>query len=1414
GEDQNGLSDPYCKVSVIHVPNNQDDSNALTSSSSSISASASPNRPKRSSSLFSCASASSSKNKSKAPKKKDSRRSNKSNNQRRSIDGSPEALSNKSKTLRSVIYRTQVRSKTINPEWNEHFEFEIENLQEQNLLIRIFDSDRGQAPRFKTVVQQKRGFSHKLFAIRNYITTGEIEDDFLGQVSLDIKSLATCDREQWFPLTGLNQNRLSNSRSRGEILLGLKVHFKLPCSIVLFVDVKKARNLLGEDQNGLSDPYCKVSVIHVPNNEDDSNALTSSSSSISSSSSTSRSKRSSSLFSRATASSSKNISKPLTITHSRRSDKSSSRSRSADCSSIASSNNSETLKSIVYCTKVQPKTINPEWNEHFEFEIENLQEQQLHIRIFDSDRDQVPGFTTVVQQKRGFSRKLLRIRNYITTGEIEDDFLGQVSLDIKSLATCDREQWFPLTGLNQNRLSNSRSRGEILLGLKVHFKLDDKSTKPRGHASSSGTVLEFRRRHSSSSCANPKNSSIILRSSIFRQNFRSLAMQARGYPKPPIFEENQEGDLSRIDSCLTPATDLDLPLLIEEYHQLTRIAMLHQLEDARDASNKNQSNNLVIDWNGSLNELSYNVLTQFRILYNISVLSQAFIQEGDLSRTDSCLTPVSDSKLPLLIEEYHQLTLIVMLHQLEDARDASNKNQSNNLVIDWNGSLNELSYNVLTQFRILYNISVLSQAFINKNQSNNLVIDWNGSLNELSYNVLTQFRILYNISVLSQAFIHLLVIMELRCSEDYAVFISQGVIEAYLKIFIEQVRQRTDVNDLDVTDYEKTVFKDIFYLFIDHYKKRVRDDAQWFLPSRENLSSITSIFETIRALHQLKICSNEATIKTHLEEIIKTRLQTDINDLFSIHSFVFNDKNDIQLNTVREFLEFVKKLAESMSIINEYQQLFSSFNISYIKTCFFETNSAGDRLTELTKCLLKNMTEYVQKYSKPMVKATSSIYDPNLIQSSSLLLNLYLYLQTIITSLRETIGKREWYKHAFKLKLTEYRQWFSPKMEFLLEGIVAQIRQIMERAVEDDNKISPDEDIMLCSQSSMATTNLCIKLCQEWESIDYPDINIRYTALIKLTNTICEQCQHYARRTAHKLSENKYFTDLNRTRSFNVSKKLCILVNDIEYVKQKLLSSLPDLLNFTTVVDKMNENYDSTDFQQTKVTLERLIATAEHEMNDVITLIFERVATLFFVSLKDKISKYYEDEKRKKVDSMKDINQYIDQEILRKLYGGLESVQYSRVACAIHLKALQCLRELLPLQEPPDFYERVLQSFDRLAIYFESVCREEQDIPGPPCEEITTFRRRLQQFALSTEQLQLIYFREITQTHSPHERLTNNGIIVFRTAYEIVNELITIYVHILSCRDLPKMDVFGASDPYVILELLPSTLYPQRPKED
>ncbi|CAF4819217.1 unnamed protein product, partial [Rotaria sp. Silwood2] len=105
-----------------NIPSKQDDSNELTSSSSSISASTSPNRSKRCPFLFSCASGSCSKNKLKLLRAKSSQPSSKSSSRRHSLDHLSVTLSNKNKALKSVIYRTEVQPKTINPEWNVHFE--------------------------------------------------------------------------------------------------------------------------------------------------------------------------------------------------------------------------------------------------------------------------------------------------------------------------------------------------------------------------------------------------------------------------------------------------------------------------------------------------------------------------------------------------------------------------------------------------------------------------------------------------------------------------------------------------------------------------------------------------------------------------------------------------------------------------------------------------------------------------------------------------------------------------------------------------------------------------------------------------------------------------------------------------------------------------------------------------------------------------------------------------------------------------------------------------------------------------------------------------------------------------------------------------------------------------------------------
>ncbi len=135
-----GLSDPYCKVSVVYTPKKPVDGKEPTVPSSYLSPAESPSHVKRTPSIFSCISSScmsrtesfylknylyfvlASKNKIKTPTLTRDRRNSKTSIRRRSADGLSTIATDKNKQLITVTYRTEVRPKTINPEWNEHFE--------------------------------------------------------------------------------------------------------------------------------------------------------------------------------------------------------------------------------------------------------------------------------------------------------------------------------------------------------------------------------------------------------------------------------------------------------------------------------------------------------------------------------------------------------------------------------------------------------------------------------------------------------------------------------------------------------------------------------------------------------------------------------------------------------------------------------------------------------------------------------------------------------------------------------------------------------------------------------------------------------------------------------------------------------------------------------------------------------------------------------------------------------------------------------------------------------------------------------------------------------------------------------------------------------------------------------------------
>ncbi|CAF4967876.1 unnamed protein product, partial [Rotaria sp. Silwood1] len=161
-------------------------------------------------------------------------------------------------------------------------------------------------------------------------------------------------------------------------------------SAILSVDVKRAHNL-----SGSTDPYCKLSVIRISSIQNNPTTI--------------------------------NQQKSIMTNLKQIDHTSSNGTDSTDLSSKLSSNDSKKLKSISYLTQVQRETINPEWNEHFEFPIEDLEEEHLLIKVFNSIYDQLS------ELRAGVSSIFVGIRGFKVTSETEPNLFGQVSLDIKRI---------------------------------------------------------------------------------------------------------------------------------------------------------------------------------------------------------------------------------------------------------------------------------------------------------------------------------------------------------------------------------------------------------------------------------------------------------------------------------------------------------------------------------------------------------------------------------------------------------------------------------------------------------------------------------------------------------------------------------------------------------------------------------------------------------------------------------------------------------------------------------------------------------------------------------------------------------------------------------------------------------------------
>ncbi|XP_043955414.1 BAI1-associated protein 3 isoform X1 [Gambusia affinis] len=213
-----------------------------------------------------------------------------------------------------------------------------------------------------------------------------------------------------------------------EIILQ-KVQESKRASFSLRVSVMKAKNLMAKDANGYSDPYCMLGIL---------------------------------------------VGQSPRETEEKKERKFSFRKRREKLEKRSSTK--EVLPArCIQVTEVKPETLNPVWDEHFVFEIDDVHNDLLHLDIWDHDDDvsvaEACKKLNEVSGLRGMGRyfkqiaKSVRSNGSASSGSEEnvDDFLGCINIPLNEIPVAGYDTWFKL----EPRSSTSKVQGECHLILKV-----------------------------------------------------------------------------------------------------------------------------------------------------------------------------------------------------------------------------------------------------------------------------------------------------------------------------------------------------------------------------------------------------------------------------------------------------------------------------------------------------------------------------------------------------------------------------------------------------------------------------------------------------------------------------------------------------------------------------------------------------------------------------------------------------------------------------------------------------------------------------------------------------------------------------------------------------------------------------------
>ncbi|KAH8037814.1 hypothetical protein HPB51_017314 [Rhipicephalus microplus] len=163
------------------------------------------------------------------------------------------------------------------------------------------------------------------------------------------------------------------------------------------------------------------------------------------------------------------------------------------------------------------------------------------------------------------------------------------------------------------------------------------------------------------------------------------------------------------------------------------------------------------------------------------------------------------------------------------------------------------------------------------------------------------------------------------------------------------------------------------------------------------------------------------------------------------------------------------------------------------------------------------------------------------ISMGAALFELYMALQEFVR-FREHIPQEDWPQ----LTMLNFHLWFADSVQGWFAVAKVKARQRIRKALELDRCI---DSYVQHSTSAVDTTTCFGQIKQFWRQLAWPDLKGSYPFVFKILEAVCDGAMFYANLCHQKLLNAGYYDEEGQ---FDVSEEVCIVINNMEYVRRAL----------------------------------------------------------------------------------------------------------------------------------------------------------------------------------------------------------------------------------------------------------------------